>query len=79
VNYNLPNTPIQNKLLDIIHSFKSRFIVSSHVSLDRPLSLLVFSGGLEYHSISMPQKVSIGYDKIIANDVGLASLELVLP
>jgi hypothetical protein len=32
--------------LDIFHSFKYLFIISSHVSLDRPLPLFVFSGRL---------------------------------
>jgi hypothetical protein len=65
--------------LDIFHSFKIFFIASSHVSLGRSLHFLCFQDDLEYHCVLVLQEAFVGYNQIIANDVGLASLELVLP
>jgi hypothetical protein len=40
---------------------------------------LYFQADLEYHYVPVPHKCFIEYDQTIANDVGLAYLELVLP
>jgi hypothetical protein len=40
---------------------------------------LCFHDDLEYHYILMSQETFVGYDQTITNDVGLASLKLVLP
>jgi hypothetical protein len=48
------------------------------VSVDLYL-FLYFQDDLKYRCVLMLQEVFVGYDKTIANDVGLASLELVLP
>jgi hypothetical protein len=39
---------------------------------------LCFRDDLEYHCVSVPQEVFIGYDQIMVNSIGLASLELML-
>jgi hypothetical protein len=39
---------------------------------------LYFRNDLEYHYVPVPQEVFIGYDQTIANDVGRASLKLML-
>jgi hypothetical protein len=41
--------------------------------------LLYFQDDLEYRCVPVLQEVFVRYDQTIANDVGLASLELVLP
>jgi hypothetical protein len=48
------------------------------VSVDLFL-FLYFQDDLEYRCILVLHEAFVGYDQIIANDVGLASLELVLP
>jgi hypothetical protein len=48
------------------------------VSVDLFL-FLYFQDDLEYRCVLVLQVVFDGYDQTIANDVGLASLELVLP
>jgi hypothetical protein len=48
------------------------------VSVDHFL-FLYFQDDLEYSCVLMLQEAFIGYDQTIANDVGLTSLELVLP
>jgi hypothetical protein len=48
------------------------------VSVDLFL-FLYFQDDLEYRCVLVLQEAFVGYDQIIANDVGLASLELVLP
>jgi hypothetical protein len=40
---------------------------------------LYFQDDLEYHCVLVLHEAFVRYDQIIANDVGLASLELVLP
>jgi hypothetical protein len=40
---------------------------------------LYFQDDLEYRCVLVLQEVFVGYDQTIANDVGLTSLELVLP
>jgi hypothetical protein len=40
---------------------------------------LYFQDDLEYRCVLMLQEAFVGYDQTIANDVGLASLEFVLP
>jgi hypothetical protein len=45
----LSSTPIQNKLLSILHFFKFFLIISFYISLSRPLSFLYFQNDLEYH------------------------------
>jgi hypothetical protein len=48
------------------------------VSVDLFL-FLYFQDDLKYRCVLMLQEAFVGYDQTIANDVGLASLELVLP
>jgi hypothetical protein len=48
------------------------------VSVDLFL-FLYFQVDLEYRCVLMLQEAFVGYDQTIANDVGLTSLELVLP
>jgi hypothetical protein len=62
------------------------FIPSNLFLLLRPISVsvdiflfLYFQDDLEYRCVLVLQETFIGYDQTIANDVGLASLELVLP
>jgi hypothetical protein len=45
------------------------------VSVDICL-FLYFWNDLEYHYVLVPQKVFVGYDQTIANDVGPDSLEI---
>jgi hypothetical protein len=55
------------------------FIAFFHISLVRPLPLLAFS---KQFRISLRTGASgdiVGYDQTIANDIGSASLELILP
>jgi hypothetical protein len=40
---------------------------------------LYFQNDLEYRCVLVLQEAFVGYDQTIANDVGLAYLELVLP
>jgi hypothetical protein len=40
---------------------------------------LYFQDDLEYRCVLVLQEAFVGYDQTIANDIGLASLELVLP
>jgi hypothetical protein len=62
------------------------FIPSNLFLLLPPMSISVdlflflhFQDDLKYHCVLMLQETFVGYDQTIANDVGLASLELVLP
>jgi hypothetical protein len=62
------------------------FIPSNLFLLLPPMSVsvdlflfLYFQDDLEYRCVLVLQETFVGYDKTIANDIGLASLELVLP
>jgi hypothetical protein len=62
------------------------FIPSNLFLLFPPMSVrvdlflfLYFQDDLEYCCVLVLQEAFVGYDQTIANDVGLASLELVLP
>jgi hypothetical protein len=62
------------------------FIPSNLFLLFPPMSVsvdlflfLYFQDDLEYRCILVLQEAFVGYDQAIANDVGLASLKLVLP
>jgi hypothetical protein len=48
------------------------------VSID-PFLFLYFQDDLEYRCVLVLQETFVGYDQTITNDVGLTSLELVLP
>jgi hypothetical protein len=62
------------------------FILSNLFLLLPPMSVsvdiflfLYFQDDLKYRCVLVLQEAFVGYDQTIANDVGLASLELVLP
>jgi hypothetical protein len=62
------------------------FIPSNLFLLLPPMSVsvdlflfLYFQDDLKYRCVLILQEAFVGYDQTIANDIGLASLELVLP
>jgi hypothetical protein len=54
------------------------FLPPMSVSVDL-FSFLCFQDDLEYHCVLVLQEAFVGYDQTIANGIGLASLEFVLP
>jgi hypothetical protein len=50
--------------LNIFHSFKSFFIVFSHISLGRPLHFLCFQDDLEHHNVLVSQWPSLDMTKL---------------
>jgi hypothetical protein len=70
--------PKQALWIYFIHS--NLFLLFPPMSVSSDLFLfLCFQDDLEYHCVLVPQETFVGYDQTIANNVGPASLELVLP
>jgi hypothetical protein len=76
----LPHTPIQSKLFGYYFIPSNLFLLLPPMSVSVDLFLfLYFQDDLKYRCVLMLQEIFVGYDQTIANDVGVASLELVLP